>query len=78
MPNKIKLPFILNGGNKKSFKILNEKELKNKSLKQSAGMLDYLQKIIFERNNSSNGLNYVKASETKEYYKNRDNKNNRI
>ena len=71
MSNKLKLPFILNGGNKKSFKLLNENELKKKSLKQSAGMLNYLQKIIFEKNNSNNGLNYIKSSETKEYYKNR-------
>ena len=78
MSNKLKLPFILNGGNKKSFKLLNENELKKKSLKQSAGMLNYLQKIIFEKNNSNNELNYIKASETKEYYKNRGKIGNRI
>jgi hypothetical protein len=73
MPNKLKLPFILNGGNnKKSFKLLNEKELTKKTLNQSAGMLSYLQKILYENssnmNNSSN-FNYIKASETKKYYK---------
>jgi len=73
MPNKLKLPFILSGGNnKKSFKLLNEKELTKKTLKQSAGMLSYLQKILYEDNSNmkNNGLNYIKASETKTYYKN--------
>ena len=71
MPNKIKLPFILNGGNKKSFKLLSDKEITKKSLKQSAGMLDYLQKLMFENNSleNKNNVNYVKASETKKYYK---------
>ena len=41
-------------------------------------MLNYLQKIIFEKNNSNNELNYIKASETKEYYKNRGKIGNRI
>ena len=74
MPNKLKLPFVLNGGNKKSFKLLNEKELTTKTLQQSAGMLSYLQKIMYDSNDklnmNSNGLNYIKASETKKYYKN--------
>ena len=73
MPNKLKLPFILNGGNKKSFKLLNEKELTKKTLQQSAGMLSYLHKIMYNNDNlnmNSNGLNYIKASETKKYYKN--------
>ena len=76
MPNKIKLPFILHGGNKKSFKLLNDKEITKKSLKQSAGILDYLQKLIFENSNleKNSNLNYVKASETKKYYKNLKNK----
>jgi hypothetical protein len=71
MPNKLKLPFILNGGNKKSFKLLNDKEITKKSLKQSAGMLDYLQKLMFENNSleKNSNLTYVKASDTKKYYK---------
>ena len=71
MSNKLKLPFILNGGNKKSFKLLSDKEITKKSLKQSAGMLDYLQKLMFENNSleNKNNVNYVKASETKKYYK---------
>ena len=71
MPNKLKLPFILNGGNKKSFKLLSDKEITKKSLKQSAGMLDYLQKLMFENSSleKKNNVNYVKASETKKYYK---------
>lgn len=70
MPNKLKLPFILNGGNKKSFRLLNDKEITQKSLKQSAGMLDYLQKLMFENNSleKNNNLHYLKASETKKYY----------
>jgi len=72
MKKNIKLPFTdeLKGGNKKSFKILNEEQLVNK-LKKDVSMLNIIKKFIHinNTNNNSNKINYVKASNTKEYYK---------
>ena len=72
MKKNIKLPFTneLKGGNKKSFKILNEEQLVNK-LKKDVSMLNIIKKFIHinNTNNNSNKINYVKASDTKEYYK---------
>ena len=72
MKKNIKLPFTdeLKGGNKKSFKILNEEQLVNK-LKKDVSMLNIIKKFINinNTNNNSNKINYVKASNTKEYYK---------
>lgn len=79
MKKTLKLPFILNGGNKTSFKLLNEKDMKKKVFKQNAGLINYLEKLFFEnkennlRKNKEN-INYVKATTTKEYYKNLSNK----
>lgn len=66
------LPFTNNikGGNKKSFKILTEKQLKNKTKKDSSGLLNFVKKIIYDNSNNSNKINYIKASQTKDYYKN--------
>ena len=66
------LPFTNNikCGNKKSFKILTEKQLKNKTKKDSSGLLNFVKKIIYDNSNNSNKINYIKASQTKDYYKN--------
>jgi hypothetical protein len=74
---QLKLPFIMNGGNKSSFKILNNKEVEKKSLKQNAGLLNYIEKLVFEDENkkkNKENINYLKASTTKLYYKNIKNK----
>lgn len=72
MKKNIRLPFTneLKGGNKKSFKILNEEQVVNK-LKKDVSMLNIIKKFIHinNTNNNSNKINYVKASDTKEYYK---------
>jgi len=71
MKKNIKLPFTneLKGGNKKSFKILNEEQIVNK-LKKDVSMLNIIKKFIHINNtNNSNKINYVKGSDTKEYYK---------
>ena len=67
----------MNGGNKSSFKILNNKEVEKKSLKQNAGLLNYIEKLVFEDENkkkNKENINYLKASTTKLYYKNIKNK----
>jgi hypothetical protein len=74
---KIFLPFTINnlkgGGKKKSFKILNENEITKKSKKTTAGMFNFLKKIIKNnknnKNNNNSKINFVKASETENYYK---------
>ena len=72
MKKNIKLPFTneLKGGNKKSFKILNEEQIVTK-LKKNSSMLNIIKKFIHlnNNNNNSNKINYVKGSDTKEYYK---------
>ena len=72
MKKNIKLPFTneLKGGNKKSFKILNEEQVVDK-LKKDVSMLNIIKKFIHinNTNNNSNKINYVRASDTKEYYK---------
>ena len=73
MKKNIILPFNLKGGNKKSFKILDEKDLNIKSHKNKPGLLNVIKKMIFQNNNSNTNLNnisYIKASETNNYYKN--------
>ena len=71
--NKLILPFTndLKGGSKKSFKILNEEQI-NKKVKKSQSLLNFVKKMIYINNaqNNSNKLNFVKASNTKKYYKN--------
>jgi len=73
MKKNIKLPFTneLKGGNKKSFKIMNEEQLV-KNVKKDETILNYLKKFItFNNNNNNNNtkINYMKGSDTKEYYK---------
>lgn len=74
MNNKINLPFTnkLKGGNKDSFKILNEKEIDNKIRKVNIG--NFIKKMIFTNSgknkiNLEKKINYVKGSDTKIYYK---------
>ena len=69
---KMNLPFTsdLKGGNKKSFKILNDKEME-KDIGKNESIINFLKKIIVaNKNNNENKVNYVKASTTKKYYKN--------
>ena len=70
---KIFLPFTTNnlkGGSKKSFKILSDLEITKKSKKTTAGMFNFLKKMLDTTNNRNNNkVNYVKASETEKYYK---------
>jgi hypothetical protein len=75
MNNRIKIPFTneLKGGNKKSFKILDEEHLIKKVNNKSSDILNMIKKFIDINNTSnsiynSNKINYIKASDTKEYY----------
>lgn len=76
MQKKLELPFIMDGGNKYSFKILNNKKVSKNSLKQNAGLLNYIEKLLFDDETKKNKetINYLKASTTKLYYKNIKNK----
>jgi 3-deoxy-D-arabino-heptulosonate 7-phosphate (DAHP) synthase class II len=74
MNNNIKIPFTneLKGGNKKSFKILDDKQLV-KNVKNNTSILNMIKKFIDINNtslsmNNTNKINYIKASDTKEYY----------
>ena len=71
---KIFLPFTINnlkgGTKKKSFKILNENEITKKSKKTTAGMFNFLKRIIkTNKINNNNKINFIKGSETENYYK---------
>jgi hypothetical protein len=72
MKKSINLPFTneLKGGNKKSFKIMNDEQLVNRS-KKNISILNIIKKFVHIDNNlnNSNKINYVNASNTKEYYK---------
>ena len=72
----INLPFTNNikGGSNKSFKILNEEEI-NSNIKRNPTFMNFLKKMIEINNSNKNSnknskINYVKASDTKSYYKN--------
>ena len=68
--NTINLPFTIKGGNKKSFKLLSEKEISNKT-KKSKSILNIVKQMLGTNYNNSNvKINYIKGSTTKEYYKN--------
>lgn len=66
MKNKINLPFTdssIKGG--KSFKILTEENLINKK----NGIFNVIKKLIStNKSNNSNKINYIKGSNTKDYY----------
>ena len=72
MKKGIKLPFTtdLKGGSKSSFKILNEVGL-NLSVKNNTNsILNTVKKMIYQNTSqNSNKINYMKASNTKKYYK---------
>jgi len=69
---KINIPFTtdINGGNN-SFKILNEDIIKKTSTKNSIGILNYVKKLMYKNqsNKSANNINYIKASNTKNFKK---------
>ena len=75
MKNKLVLPFTneQKGGSKKTFKLLNDSEI-NKKITKNPSLMNFVKKILFKneqnKNNSENNINYVKASTTKNYYKN--------
>ena len=75
MKNKLVLPFTNTetGGSKKTFKLLNDSEI-NKKIIRNPSLMNFVKKILFKneqsKNNSENKINYVKASSTKNYYKN--------
>ena len=75
MKNKLVLPFTneQKGGSKKTFKLLNDSEI-NKKIKKNPSLMNFIKKVLFKneqnKNNSENKINYVKASTTKNYYKN--------
>ena len=75
MKNKLVLPFTneQKGGSKKTFKLLNDSEI-NKKMTKNQSLMNFVKKLLFKneqnKNNSENKINYVKASTTKNYYKN--------
>ena len=75
MKNKLVLPFTneQNGGSKKTFKLLNDNEI-NKKITKNPSLMNFVKKLLFKneqnKNNSEKKINYVKASTTKNYYKN--------
>ena len=66
---ELNLPFTTQkGGDKRSFKILNEKDISN-NLKNT-NIINYVKKMIFSSNMlNNNKINYIKGSNTKLYYK---------
>ena len=69
MKKKVVIPFTnsQNGGNKKTFKLLKDNEIKG-------NLMNFVKKMLYSNNNNNtnntNKLNYIKASKTKNYYKN--------
>ena len=72
----LNLPFSINGGSKKTFKILKEEELNKLSQKKGKGILNFVKKLMIDKkeynkryeNLKKNSILYTKASTTKEYY----------
>ena len=82
MKRNMKLPFTItmNGGNKESFKILNNKQINetiHKKIKNDDNILSFLKKMFIKNtsnskkslNTNSNKIKYLKATSTEEYYK---------
>lgn len=67
---KLNLPFTdQKGGNKNSFKILNNSEINNKMKKTN--IVSFIKKMIsFNNKNNKNNSNvqFIKGSSTKDYY----------
>jgi hypothetical protein len=79
--SKLNLPFTvsnLKGGSKKSFKILSENEINKKVSKNKTSIFNMVKQFFLGHNssinssktNKKNKINYIKATSTKEYYKN--------
>ena len=69
----LNLPFSINGGSKKTFKILKEDELNKLSQKKGKGILNFVKKLMVDKKEENlkknkNSILYTKASTTKEYY----------
>lgn len=79
MKKKIKLPFTneIIGGNKKSFKLLKDDQI-GLGMVNKQNILNTIKKMLSLKNNNSsneNKVTYIKASESKEYYKKLNTKN---
>lgn len=62
---KLNLPFIMNGGKKSN--IFNEKQLDLAFKLKNIGLLNVINNLTKEKNND---INIIKASQSKNYYKN--------
>jgi len=82
MKKNMKLPFTItmNGGNKESFKILNNKQINesiHEKIKNDENILSLIKKMFIKNTSNSkkslvsntNKINYLKATSTEEYYK---------
>lgn len=64
---KLNLPFTdQKGGNKNSFKILNNIEINNKMKKTN--IISFVKKMISLNNNNNSNVQFIKGSSTKDYY----------
>jgi len=66
MDIKLNLPFSIQGGTKKTFKILKEEELNKLSQKKGKGILNFLKKIIDKKENKENKQNKQNKQNEKE------------
>ena len=82
MKRNMKLPFTITmtGGNKESFKILNNKQVNesiHEKIKNDNNILSLIKKMFIKNtsnskkslNSNTNKINYLKATLTEEYYK---------
>lgn len=78
MKKKLVIPFTneTKTSSKKTFKLLNNNEIDSKIVKNN-NLMKFVKKILFNENNKNTNanvnastINYVKASKTKNYYKN--------
>ena len=89
MKRNMKLPFTItmNGGNKESFKILNNKQINetiHKKIKNDENILSLIKKMFIKNtsdskkslNSNTNKIKYLKATSTEEYYKKINSKKN--
>ena len=71
---KVKVPFIMNGGDPKKVNLFNNDQLDINFKLKNISLLNSINNILLS-NNKQDDL--IKASETKEYYKNLENKENK-
>ena len=80
MKKNINLPFTMSGGNKESFKILNNKQINesiHEKINNDDNILSLIKKMFIKNtsnskkslNSNTNKINYLKATLTEEYYK---------